>query len=162
MMTEKVILYDAQLCIACRSCQVACKRWNGLEAEETKCWGTYENPPELSVRTWLKVGFNDAVLNGKVSWLYALHMCRHCTDASCVNVCPVGAIVRTDEGFIHVDQEICTGCILCVDACAFGVPHMDEATDKAVFCNGCSCGVSYGRDRRIKCPDSPGGRQSLC
>ena len=53
----KAILYDATKCTACRACQVACKQWNELEAEETTNRGTYENPPDLSPQTWLKIKF---------------------------------------------------------------------------------------------------------
>ena len=48
-------LIDVSKCTACRGCQVACKQWNGLPAEHTKQTGTYENPPELSGTTWIKV-----------------------------------------------------------------------------------------------------------
>ena len=51
----KAILFDSTKCTACRGCQVACKQWNNLEADETVNTGTYENPPDLSSRTWLKM-----------------------------------------------------------------------------------------------------------
>jgi formate dehydrogenase iron-sulfur subunit len=55
----KAILFDSTKCTACRACQVACKQWNNLEAEETTNTGTIENPPDLSPRTWLKMKFNE-------------------------------------------------------------------------------------------------------
>ena len=143
-MTEKAILFDSSTCIACRSCQTACKRWNDLEAEETQCCGTYENPPSLSGRTWNKLGFTDAVVNGRVKWLYTMHMCMHCKEASCMNVCPFDAIIRTDEGFVHIDREACVNCGVCVPACPFGAVHLDENIGSAVKCEGCT---SVGRNR---------------
>ncbi|MCK4724028.1 MAG: 4Fe-4S ferredoxin, partial [Dehalococcoidia bacterium] len=79
----KAILYDATKCTACRACQVACKQWNELEAEETTNRGTYENPPDLSPQTWLKIKFMPEVKrNGKIDWLFTRQACMHCTDAS--------------------------------------------------------------------------------
>ena len=45
----KAILFDSTKCTACRGCQVACKQWNNLEADETVNTGTYENPPDLVI-----------------------------------------------------------------------------------------------------------------
>ena len=46
-MSEKIKIYDASKCTACRGCQLACKQWNGLKAGQTKHTGTYQNPPSL-------------------------------------------------------------------------------------------------------------------
>ena len=48
-------LTDTTLCMGCRGCQVACKQWNRLPAEANRFWGSYENPRELTARTWRKV-----------------------------------------------------------------------------------------------------------
>ena len=71
-MAEKIILEDVTKCMGCRGCQVACKQWNELEAEETINTGSYENPPDLSPQTWVKVKFTEVVRGGKVRWLFTL------------------------------------------------------------------------------------------
>lgn len=74
----KARLIDVSKCIGCRGCQVACKQWNDLEAITTEQSGTYENPPQLTASTWIKVEFrerpNDMVI--PCPYLYALHGCR--------------------------------------------------------------------------------------
>jgi formate dehydrogenase iron-sulfur subunit len=135
---SKAILYDATKCTACRACQVACKAWNGHLAEKTQNQGSYENPPHLSPETWVRIEFREVERNGKVEWLFTRHSCMHCTDASCVTVCPTNAIVRTEEGFVHIDQEWCIGCGNCVQACPFGVPHKDELLGTARKCSHCT------------------------
>jgi len=136
---EKAILYDSSKCTACRGCQVACKSWNEHEAEETTNRGSYENPEELSPETWVKIRFIETERGGKFAWLFARRACMHCTDASCAIVCPTGAILKTDEGFVHIDQEWCIGCGNCVQACPFNVPHKDHLhTGTAMKCTGCT------------------------
>ena len=137
---DKAILYDSSKCTACRGCQVACKSWNEHEAEETTNRGSYENPEELSPETWVKMRFIETErADGKFAWLFARRACMHCTDASCAIVCPTGAILKTDEGFVHIDQEWCIGCGNCVQACPFNVPHKDHHhTGTAMKCTGCT------------------------
>lgn len=135
---SKAILYDSTRCTACRACQVACKSWNEHKAEETENWGSYENPPELSPETWVKMRFIELERNNKLAWLFARQACVHCTDASCAIVCPTGAILHTEEGFVHIDQEWCIGCGYCVQACPFNVPHKDEHTGTARKCTACT------------------------
>lgn len=137
-MADKAILYDPTRCTACRGCQVACKQWNEREGEETVNEGSYENPPDLSSQTWLKIEFNELEREGKINWLFNRRACMHCTEASCEIVCPTGAILHTDEGFIHIDQEWCIGCGYCVQACPFNVPHIDEIEGTAKKCNLCT------------------------
>lgn len=117
----KARLIDVSKCTACRGCQVACKQWNDLPAEHTTQTGTYENPPELSGTTWIKVEFREK----PGEWLFRAHTCMHCTDASCEKVCPTGAISHNGEVVI-IDQDWCIGCGYCVQACPYGVPHRDE------------------------------------
>jgi len=62
----------------------------------------------------------------------------HCTDATCVNLCPAGARFRTDSGAVGTDNEKCIGCQSCVVACPFGKPRYSEETNKAYKCKLCT------------------------
>ncbi len=135
----KARLIDVSKCIACRACQIACKQWNELPAEHTTQRGTYENPPELSGSTWIKVEFRER----PGEWLFRAHTCMHCTDASCEKVCPTGAISHQGEVVI-IDQKWCIGCGYCVQACPFNVPHKDEITGTARKCRFCIDRITNG------------------
>ena len=54
-------------------------------------------------------------------WLMASDVCKHCTDAACLDVCPTGALFRTEFGTVVVQEDVCNGCGYCVPACPFGV-----------------------------------------
>lgn len=125
-MAEKAILFDTTKCMACRACQVACKQWNGLAGEQTTNRGGYENPPDLSPQTWIKVKFIEAERQGKINWLFNRQACMHCTDAACVKVCPSGALYHHELGMVAYNKDICTGCGYCVDFCPFHVPRSDR------------------------------------
>ena len=62
----------------------------------------------------------------------------HCTDATCVNLCPAGARFRLDSGAVGTDDEKCIGCQSCVVACPFGKPRYSEETNKAYKCKLCT------------------------
>ena len=122
-MAGKAILYDATKCTACRACQVACKQWNELKAVVTTNRGTYENPPDLSWDTWIKMEFREVGNNGNFRWLFTRRACMHCTDAGCVTVCPTKALYYHESGFVAYDESKCSGCGYCVEACPFAVPR---------------------------------------
>ena len=69
-MADKAILYDTTLCTGCRACQAACKQWNENEGERTVNSGSYENPPDLSPQTWLKMEFREIEWGDKIDWLF--------------------------------------------------------------------------------------------
>lgn len=142
---SKAILYDSTKCTACRACQVACKSWNEHKAEETTNRGSYENPEELSPETWVKMCFIETDRNGKFAWLFCRRACMHCEDAACATVCPTNAIFKTDEGFVHIDQEWCVGCGNCVQACPFHIPHKDHHVGTVRKCSACT---SVGLNRQ--------------
>ena len=54
-------------------------------------------------------------------WLMSSDVCKHCTHAACLDVCPTGALFRTEFGTVVVQQDVCNGCGYCVPACPFGV-----------------------------------------
>jgi formate dehydrogenase iron-sulfur subunit len=54
-------------------------------------------------------------------------VCKHCTHAACLEVCPTGSLFRTEFGTVVVQEDICNGCGYCVPACPFGV--LDRRAD---------------------------------
>ena len=116
------ILIDTSKCTACRGCQVACKQWNDLPGEQTRNWGSYQNPKHLSAETWKLVTFQEIEKSDGLAWLFLPMQCLHCTEASCVSVCPTGAAHHQGD-VVLIDEQLCIGCGYCVEACPFGVPH---------------------------------------
>ncbi len=80
---------------------------------------------------------------GDVRWLMSSDVCKHCTHAACLDVCPTGSLFRTEFGTVVVQQEICNGCGYCVPACPYGVierregPKGDVAVGVAQKCTLC-------------------------
>ncbi|WP_340540908.1 4Fe-4S dicluster domain-containing protein [Nocardioides sp. GXZ039] len=62
-------------------------------------------------------------------WLMASDVCKHCTHAGCLDVCPTGALFRTEFGSVVVQADVCNGCGTCVAGCPFGVvQRRDDGT----------------------------------
>jgi formate dehydrogenase iron-sulfur subunit len=80
---SKSFLIDTTLCSACRGCQVACKQWHDLPAEETVNRGSYQNPADLSFDTYKLVRMSEEVIDGKLRWLFFPDQCRHCLEPPC-------------------------------------------------------------------------------
>lgn len=132
------ISVDVTKCTGCRGCQVACKQWNDLSAVKTGFTGSYENPPQVGGTTWTKVKFVEQKEgNGKVRFLFRKIQCMHCTQASCIEVCPSGAISKMENGTTLIDQNRCIGCKNCVVACPFGAVGFDPATGTSRKCWFC-------------------------
>ena len=72
-----------------------------------------------------------------VRWLMASDVCKHCTDAACLEVCPTGALFRTEFGTVVVQEDVCNGCGYCVPACPFGVIDRREEDGRVFKCTLC-------------------------
>jgi formate dehydrogenase iron-sulfur subunit len=70
-------------------------------------------------------------------WLMMSDVCKHCTHAGCLDVCPTGALFRTEFGTVVVQQDICNGCGYCVSGCPFGVIDRREGDGRAHKCTLC-------------------------
>jgi formate dehydrogenase iron-sulfur subunit len=70
-------------------------------------------------------------------WLMASDVCKHCTDAACLDVCPTGALFRTEYGTVVVQEDVCNGCGYCVPACPFGVLDQREGDGRVWKCTLC-------------------------
>lgn len=100
MANGKSFLIDTTKCFACRSCQVACKQWNELPAEDPVPTnrGTYENPPDLSHSQWLKIQFKETERSdGSLAWNFVRNSCRHCIDAPCKQAAENADSITIDE-----------------------------------------------------------------
>jgi formate dehydrogenase iron-sulfur subunit len=79
-------------------------------------------PVDLGMPTFALPGASvDADERSEFRWLMASNVCKHCTNAGCLDVCPTGALFRTEFGTVVVQEDICNGCGYCVAACPFGV-----------------------------------------
>jgi formate dehydrogenase iron-sulfur subunit len=120
---------DTSVCIGCKACEVACKEWNLIPADGQEFLSrSYDNTGELGSESWRHVAFIEQEKplradDGAVGlrWLMESDVCKHCTHAACLDVCPTGSLFRTEYGTVVVQQDICNGCGYCVPACPFGV-----------------------------------------
>jgi formate dehydrogenase iron-sulfur subunit len=130
---------DTSVCIGCKACEVACKEWNRVPDDGLNFLGTsYDNTGALGADTWRHVAFVEKpstspdVAGGEgrgaeIRWLMSSDVCKHCTRAACLDVCPTGALFRTEYGTVVVQDDVCNGCGYCVPACPFGV--IDQRPD---------------------------------
>jgi formate dehydrogenase iron-sulfur subunit len=139
---------DTTVCIGCKACEVACKEWNNLPADNVGLTGhSYDNTGALSANTWRHVNFIEKAGdlgvrdNGQTAfqsgWLMMSDVCKHCHHAPCMEACPTGALFKTEFDTVVVQQDICNGCGYCVPACPFGVVDVSKADGKAHKCTLC-------------------------
>ena len=156
---------DTSICIGCKACEVACKEWNLVpEDGPLRISGnSYDNTLALGANTWRHVAFIEqarpvhvpdvdlaaaaAAAAGAgttapqaregMRWLMSSDVCKHCSSAACLEVCPTGALFRTEFGTVVVQQDVCNGCGYCVPACPFGVIDRREDDGRVFKCTLC-------------------------
>ncbi|MFC5828253.1 4Fe-4S dicluster domain-containing protein [Nonomuraea insulae] len=134
---------DTSVCIGCKACEVACKQWNQLDGNTPSFLDGFDNTGRLDAQTWRHVQFHDNVPdesvtegNGK-AWLMMSDVCKHCQQASCMEVCPTNAIIRTEFDTVFIQPDVCNGCRDCIAACPYDVIGADAITGVAQKCTLC-------------------------
>jgi formate dehydrogenase iron-sulfur subunit len=158
---------DTSVCIGCKACEVACKEWNKVPEDGLEFTGqSYDNTGRLSADTWRHVAFIEQQIplemDGGASlvehatreelvrehevpehltegfrWLMSSDVCKHCTEAACLDVCPTGALFRTEFDTVVVQEDVCNGCGYCIPACPFGVIDQRKGDGRAWKCTLC-------------------------
>ncbi|MFF8636966.1 4Fe-4S dicluster domain-containing protein [Streptomyces pilosus] len=162
---------DTSVCIGCKACEVACKEWNAIPEDGLELTGmSYDNTRGLGASTWRHVAFVEQRVpaagsghedvdvfdaargltassdGGEVRWLMSSDVCKHCTHAACLDVCPTGSLFRTEFGTVVVQEDICNGCGYCVSACPYGVIERRPDDGRAWKCTLCYDRLGVGME----------------
>jgi formate dehydrogenase iron-sulfur subunit len=131
------VLVDVTRCDGCNQCIDACVNSNQL-GEEIHL--PQQAPDGLSSRRY------SAIVQSSEG-RFVRKFCRHCLEPACVSVCPVGAMVKTEEGPVLYDPKKCMGCRYCMMACPFGIPRYewDKAAPLVKKCDLCSERLENGQ-----------------
>lgn len=133
------LLYDATLCIGCKSCVVACYDAN---FDEPPPGEMYYNPEDLSAtcRNVIKEHVDGAERS------FMKMQCMHCVDPGCISACMLGALEKREYGIVTWEADKCVGCRYCQVACAFNVPKFQwhDATPEIIKCYLCNHRLADG------------------
>ena len=121
-------IIDNRKCIGCHACTTACKA---------------EHQVPLGVnRTWVKQVEKGEFPNTRR--LFSVMRCNHCTEAPCVEICPVEALFFREDGIVDFDNRRCIGCKSCMQACPYDALYINPENHTAAKCNYCSQRVDIG------------------
>lgn len=136
---------DIHKCIGCGRCAHACKQENKVPDEPFffRTWveryiipdegEAIVDSPNGGIDGFPEISKDIDVLKS----YFVPKLCNHCTNAPCVQVCPVGATYTSPDGVVLVDSSYCVGCRYCIQACPYGARYLHPETmtaDKCTFC----------------------------
>ncbi|MCB0472103.1 MAG: polysulfide reductase NrfD [Flavobacteriaceae bacterium] len=123
-------IIDNRKCIGCHACTTACK-------------SEHDVPVGVN-RTYVKQVEKGEFPNTRR--IFSVMRCNHCTDAPCVEICPVEALYTREDGIVDFDNNRCIGCKSCMQACPYDALYIDPDNNTAARCNYCAHRVDVGRE----------------
>ncbi len=139
-------------CIGCGKCMEACKEENGVPKDPFH-FRTWVERYIIKKDTTVVVQSIDPRIE-RVSEIFSEKdvmrsffvpkLCNQCDHPPCVQVCPVGATFKTEDGVILVDANRCIGCRYCIQACPYGARYIHPETDTADKCTFCYHRITKG------------------
>ncbi len=130
-MGKYMIKLNSDRCISCHACEVHCKMKN-------------KTPRGARLSRIVTVG---PINKGGKPRLKNMYLpCLQCAKPACMEACPSEAIVKRDDGIVHIIEDLCIGCKACIDACPWRVPQWNEEAGVAMKCDYCMDRVDAGED----------------
>jgi Fe-S-cluster-containing dehydrogenase component len=163
------ILYDATLCIGCKSCMYNCKKFNSVPGGALYLEGAgvpyefrtpekiWDAPDDLSSKTLNIIKANkqgtgmqkDRSDNG---YSFIKQHCLHCISPACVSACPVSALKKDPEkGFVFYEADRCIGCRYCQLACPFRIPKLEWESASPQIRKCQLCNHRYKEEKYAAC-----------
>ncbi len=154
---EWAFVVDTMACIGCGRCVRACKEENGVPWEPD-CNRTWVERYVKTADGEVYVDSPDAGIHGFASWednrkyegldivksFFVPKLCNQCERPPCVQVCPVAATYKTEDGVVLVNRDKCIGCRYCIQACPYGARYLDPYEHVADKCTWCYHRISRG------------------
>lgn len=120
---------DLDKCVGCGACALACKTENNTEYDSMfdrydGIKGRYNWADFYSVT-------EGTFAQGNVKFKVIPVLCNHCTDAPCVEICPVEpkAMYKSENGITLHNDDRCIGCKRCQTACPYSARGSVEYAD---------------------------------
>ncbi|WP_042349444.1 4Fe-4S dicluster domain-containing protein [Bacillus massiliigorillae] len=115
---------DLNRCINCKTCEMSCNEYYGLENKHRRHVVTFENESDTPVHLSMS--------------------CNHCSNPVCVSVCPENNFQKRRDGIVIHQANNCQACMRCISACPFHAPKLNPKTNRADKCNLCVERIDQG------------------
>ena len=131
------MVIDERKCIGCQACVVACKSENNVPL------GVFRTVVDVMETGKMEPSENGMVVTEEgnyepnVKKFMLPRICNHCDQPPCVEVCPVKATFKRQDGIVLIDYELCIGCGTCIQACPYDMRYLNPiqmTADKCTFC----------------------------
>ncbi|NKF52739.1 4Fe-4S dicluster domain-containing protein [Shewanella sp. WXL01] len=136
--TQHGFYFDTRKCIGCKKCHRVCKAKFDSE-HSVNPRRVYKSDGDVIYKN------RHQQVHCNVPTFFMSLACNHCSEPVCVLACPSGAMhKRSEDGLVHVIQDMCTGCGACARACPYDAPQLDPVKKVIVKCDGCFEQVQHG------------------